>query len=271
MKQLLSGLIVLALFFTLTSCDRDDDDSPTGQDYYFNVALNYDGEALQTNKKYPYRTDEEIMFTRVKLLISDLTLSKFERDVVHSPISELTVNKSVGTRDFIHIPIGDFNFEADFAEKEAAEKGITIDMGTIEPGQYRLSLGIGVSENLNAKEPSDFSVDHPLGQGSEYWGHWSSFIFTKHEGFHYDSEDNMTNFVYHTGSNDCYVTLEQDIVLNATDNEVFLNVDFSKVFMEDDGNLKDIPAEPILHRLSQTDLAIFFCDNIGSASSLGVR
>lgn len=254
MKKILTCLFALGVLSALfIACDRDDDDdSPSTNTYQFTIIPMYNGEAMQTYKEYPYGDDEKITFTRIKFFISDLVLSKDGEEAVN-------------------LPIQSFNFEADFSEKEAAERGNSIDLGALTPGQYQLSFGIGVNDALNAQNPSDFSTDHPLGDGSDYWGPWGSYIFTKHEGIHKGAQDSVTTFIYHTGSDACYNTLEQMVELTASNDEIVLSVDFAQVFVEEGGALKNIPEEPSLHNLSQSALAVFFCDNIEQASTIDLR
>jgi hypothetical protein len=214
------------------------------------IIPSYDGQPLQTFKNYSYTDDSQISFDKIKLFLSNIRLEQ-------------------GNASMLLQDIASMNFETDFSDLQSAATGQSLLFEDLNSGVYTFRFGIGVEENLNATDPSSYNIDHPLGEGSDYWGPWQSYIFTKHEGKF--TRDTVTNFVYHTGSDACYFEQSAEISLNKEEEEIMISIDFKEVFRQDDGTLMDIPSEPVLHRLTQTDLAIFFCENLRDATSINMR
>ena len=94
---------------------------------------------------------------------------------------------------------------------ELSEAGYKLKFSNIPVDQYSaLSFGIGVPSNLNSKNPSQFDINHPLGEGSHYWSGWKSYIFSKTEGVMTNGTD-ATNFAYHSGFDSAYRSFEFQI------------------------------------------------------------
>jgi len=146
-------------------------------------------------------------------------------------------------------------FYIDFAESnktlEGAEAGVSMTY-ELDPGSYdALELGLGVSNDLNDKQPSDFGNDHPLNQYGNYWTAWNSFIFSKTEG-KYDSDGDgnfEVGFAYHLGSDKMFRTLNStgnfDIESGKT-TQVEITIDYQRV-LGTSVEFLDIEAYPAFH------------------------
>jgi tRNA(Leu) C34 or U34 (ribose-2'-O)-methylase TrmL len=77
-----------------------------------------------------------------------------------------------------------------------------ISLADVPAGSYKsIRFGVGVQPSLNAKVPSDFSSSSPLGDISNYWSAWDSYIFSRIEGQLDTSRtsDQTLPFLYHSG------------------------------------------------------------------------
>ncbi len=126
----------------------------------------------------------------------------------------------------------------------AAAAGETLTFNDINAGSYTgIKFGIGVSTDLNAKDPTHYAGlegDHILGSGIDYWSGWSSYIFAKIEGY-FDANGNGTagggddaeEITYHTGIDELYREKTINTNFDITENDVFtlpLVIDIDKIF-----------------------------------------
>lgn len=242
----------------LISCSREDDeiigpnDSANPNDVRLLIRPQFGGENMKNQNQLAYTDTSSILFKKLFFYLSPLNLVNQQGDTIFS-------------RDVVSLL-----FEANYTTDADIERGVGLSLGELPAGNYTLSTGIGLTADLNSMSPSDFDVRHPLSDGANYWMPWASYIFTKHEGVYYDPEGNVTNFVYHTGSTPCYKERSQGLNMGDTDSDIVLTIDFKEVFKTDTG-MFHIPNEPTLHRLSQTDLALFFCEQMDGAMSISVE
>ncbi|HKK87948.1 MAG TPA: MbnP family protein [Saprospiraceae bacterium] len=244
---------VIALGFS--ACEDDDDTMTTNETIdvlTFNLQPLYNGEPLQMRKIYSYddTNGSSVQFDKIEFFISDLTL--------------IDGNNSSVIRD-----VHSFNYDDYFSVPEHVGEGLSFTMENVPAGQQTFTFGFGVSPNLNGTTPSDYSVDHPLGDGSDYWIPWESYIFSKHEGKYYSANNaDTTNFIFHTGADNCYGEISSAVDLSASEEQITVEIDFYELFKQDDGELFHIPDEPVLHRLDQQELVDFFCENFISSTSV---
>ena len=131
----------------------------------------------------------------------------------------------------------------------------------LDEGVYNnLSIGVGVSSDLNAKLPSDFESSHPLSQFGSHWTAWNSFIFSKTEGMIDSDGDDKADkgFAYHIGSDQMYRTLTLPNVpievIGDQTKEIIISVDYKKVFGSASDYI-DILQYPTFHNPQDPTLA----------------
>lgn len=243
------------IIISFTACEDDEDaclTNDTIDELTFTMQPVFNGEPLQMRKIYTYdeRNGSRIQFDKIEFFISDMAL--LNEDCRH-------VIKDVHS----------FNYDDYFSVPANVGEGLSFSVQDVPSGAQTFTFGFGVSSNLNSTTPSDYSVDHPLGDGSDYWIPWESYIFSKHEGKYYSAGNADTvNFIFHTGANDCYGEISSAVDLSDTEENILVEIDFNEIFRQDDGQLFHIPEEPVLHRLDQQELVNFFCANFVSSSSI---
>ncbi len=253
----LSKFLLFASLFVLglTSCEDDEDACVTNDtidQLTFTVQPVYKGEPIQMRKVYGYdeSNGSSIQFDRIKFFISDFAL-------IDGDCRRLIAD------------VHSFNYDDYFSVPENVGEGLSVTFDDVPAGEQTLTFGFGVSPGLNANNTSDYSVDHPLGEGSDYWSPWESYIFSKHEGKYYSADGGDTvNFVFHTGSDNCYGEISHSVDLDQAEENIVVEIDFYDLFKQNNGELFHIPDEPILHRLDQQELVDFFCENFISSSSV---
>lgn len=138
---------------------------------------------------------------------------------------------------------------------------------TLTSGAYKSpSFTLGLSDELNATDPSTYESDHPMSLSrSTYWLMANAYIYFKIEGFRTINGVDEP-FVYHVGANGLYrdlmadqaVSINKDntttIVSSLDLNSVFSNVDFA--------------TESETHTGNNMPLAIKMMDNFANAISI---
>lgn len=243
MKYLLFGLFGLNLVW-LSSCKEDEE---TGT-VVINFKAEYEGTPLYTFDTRPFENGQQLQFTHISMLVSDLELLT-QSDAELLDESEL-VNLS-------------------FDNLAAAENGYTITIQDVPARTYSgISFGIGVPQDLNAMEPADFPSNHPLSNTGYYWVPWSSYIFQKTEG-RLDTLGNGTldlGFALHTGSDALYSPVQSNTDLNVEDGKTLtLNIilDYKLLL-----NGIDIKSNPQNHNPQDIATIQAIVDNIPNALSL---
>ena len=94
---------------------------------------------------------------------------------------ELTASRSGETPQMLS-SIELVNF-GDIQSESEALSGYSLIFNDIKAGSYAgLEFGIGVSPELNATQPSEYSPSEPLAAVNNYWEAASSYIYSKIEG-----------------------------------------------------------------------------------------
>lgn len=215
-------------------------------------ALNYNTEANKSDNSCEYNGEIELNFilkdNQSLFSIYDTTSfdnNNFRLEKLKFYISDVYVtngNDSTKLKD-VHL--------VDFSNPESLR--LKVD---IKEGQYSaLSFGIGLNEELNNTNPSNYSLDHPLGLNQNtYWAMTpASYIFIMLEGKLDTSSTNFYPTSYHLAHNDLYSfknlnssfsiessrTTQIDIKVNLP--TAFYNVDFSQ----------DLPHQSVANPLAQ--------------------
>ena len=153
-------------------------------------------------------------------------------------------------------PVESVSF-GDIQSEEEALAGYALRFNDIETGSYSgLQFGLGVSPELNATQPSDYTPSEPLAQVSTYWEASSSYIYTKiegnadldNDGQFGEEEEKLT---YHLGATELFLkrTLPANIEIreNAT-TTIVVNVDLLKALQNAaDGTFIDFRQTPRDH------------------------
>lgn len=220
MKHTLALLISLSFFTLFFSACEEKEDIRTGT-----LELVFKGtfgnEPLYMfDRSYDYRGDAAIKWQLFQFYLSDL---------------ELLAPGSV-TENRMLSPIETVNF-GDIQSEEDALAGYALRFNDIQTGTYSgLQFGLGVSPELNATQPSDYTPSEPLAQISSYWEAASSYIFTKIEGnadLDNDGQFGEENekITYHLGSNELFQKRTLPANIEIRDNEttrLVVNVDLLK-------------------------------------------
>lgn len=220
--------------FLLASCGDDDDGTEPVVKQPGDVKINLDAyfgeEDLSMNKLVDFDGDA-FRINVSEFYVSDLTLVGGSGDVVLADVDYVNFTQTLG---------------------EDAET--TLSYSDVPAGTYtKLTLNIGVNATNNARKPADFLPMHPLGNSSNYWNGWQSYIFSKLEGKLDTSGDGVTNltYVYHSGKNDLFtpVTITFDtpvVVADGGVTDINLKMDHKVLFESGDSYL-DIEASPSAH------------------------
>ncbi len=254
-------LFSLALLSLIISCDSTE--SPGGDVTTVDVIFKalYNGDPLVMNNRYIY-DGKEISFSKLQFYISDLSLV--------SENMEISINEI----DFIDFTNNNIN-ETD------AINGIKVSKASIPVGNYEgIKLGIGVPSDLNENTPVDYSSSHPLGQASEYWSNWNSYIFSKLEGkFDQDGDPTILegDILHHIGMDEMLrekeVTDLDIAVKTNTNTEVIIELDVFDILNGTSTNSSiNLDLEGFTHTnptdQGQVDLATKIANNWKSATSI---
>lgn len=125
---------------------------------------------------------------------------------------------------------------------------------------------LGLSNELNATIPSQYTSSHPLGlDAANYWLMANSYIYLKIEGFRLNNGVEEP-FTYHVGLDDFYreKTLDRSFTINKGNtttllglisiNDLFANIDFD--------------TEYETHTTNNMTLAVKMMDNFSNALTL---
>lgn len=248
MRHINYFLLIPVLF--LFACNDDKMDEPQVGDLEINYTLVYDNEPLVMNQTLDYPNDLKINFSRVNMFLSNFFLDD-------QKVADLTF------LDFSDINI----------TETAAASGLTLRLEDIPAGMYsKLTMGIGVPQALNATEPSDYELGHPLAETSEYWAGWDSYIFAKYEGKVDTNRDNTleTGFTFHTGSDAVYrnVTFNESIVINAGQTtELKIVLDAKQLFLLDNEYLNLLEIQGT-HNQGDVNVMSEISDNYSTAFTM---
>ena len=242
-------LLGFAVLVMASSCAKTGDLEIIIKGKYGEVPL-----VMNTSLDYDY--DEKIQLTKSDFLIAELELIDDNGNTV-----------SISDVEFIELTTAHLS-EAD------ALIGFSIPVEDLPKGSYTtLNFGVGVPPGLNAMQPGDFDINHPLGNSSFFWPGWSSYIFSKTEG-KIDTLGGSNfdlNFLYHSGSDPLYREVSIPINIEVSPSEtaaIELELDHKAIFFRD-GKAMDIKTEPLSHSPGQSlDFPTFIMDNFPGAFSV---
>jgi hypothetical protein len=235
----LSFLLVISMI----SCKDDKGGSLT-----LHFKAFYDGQPLPMFLTKPFTGLQQLQFTHLSMMVSDLTL--------------LDQTNKVNLKD---VELVDLSFD----DLTSADVGYTINFSNLPAKNYSgLSFGIGVPQDMNAKKPVDFPSSNPLSNSSYYWVAWDSFIFMKTEG-RIDTIGNGsfdTGFAFHTGTDNLYRVFETNIPIAIEDGKnkvIEIQLDYKKVL---EGI--DIKSKPQNHNPKDSIQIKMLVQNLGNALTL---
>jgi len=167
--------LILLSFFTLLSCDNDDDTTTQPESSVsINFTQSFNGEIITANEfnniSYTNANGEQLSISRLRYLMSNIVLTD---------------------ANGIATVLSDYNF-IDVGESSG---GTLQAPTTFEQGDYTLSMRFGFSDadNTDAAYPdlnaASWGVPAPLGGGYHYM---------QLEGMYINNEDVNTNYQYHT-------------------------------------------------------------------------
>ncbi len=196
----------------------------------------------------------------------EMTISKFDFF-----ISNVALYKNVeGALD----PEQTELFEIDFLDFTQNNNSVTIESLNVPVGEYDgIVFSIGVPSDLNAQQPGDFSVTHPLGitNVGHHWAAWDSYIFSKVEG-RLDTSGNQdyVNFSYHPGTDALFSNkIEKGISINLVAGQqktINFEIDLENIFVS--GGALDIEMYPDSHSPDESTGAEHVMDNFPSSISV---
>ncbi len=222
-------IILLAFIGIASSCEKNTDDNETGT-LSLQFQLTYGGEPLHMFERFNYASGASVFIDRFNLFISDVKL-------VNSTTKQSI--KDVAWLDFSGIQ-----------DKTTAKTGVRLEIPKVPVGQYSaLEIGLGVSPELNATTPSNYSASHPL--ANNYWEQWNSYISMVIEGKADLTGGTTHNLIltYHVGTNDAYsrINLEDNFLIKSGKNNVILlEIDLKKILTKEGQHL-DIERFPRDH------------------------
>ena len=161
--------------------------------------------------------------------------------------------------------------EALLSEVELYDLGCTKPIvNQIPAGTYTsIKIGLGLSENLNASDPTLFEPGHPLSyvNSDHYWSWATRYIFLMVEGKISATDNSEGIFLYHLGKDDLYeeVVLERNITVTeneTTDIDVMIDVD--KLFYNEDTSI-DMINDNVSHTNGTFELASEIYSNFAKA------
>ncbi len=223
---------------------------PVGNTFGFRVNLQYDGETLLMNKQYEYPTGQQFEFSRFDMFISNLKLIDNGQETLIKDIDFLAMTNT-------------------YKDEATAAEGYIYKVAGLDDGNFdTVVFNIGLTPEMNATTPSDYPVSHPLGQSSEYWDGWVSYIFASIEG-RIDLDTSNPNFeqgmALHLGSNEARQEVSLPITLALNNNEtklIDINIDLRELFIDQDGNIYDVVSTPQTHNLIDIPMVIELAQNL---------
>lgn len=240
MKHLLLPSIVVILF-SFISCKDD----PKGGTLSLHFQALYDEQTLPTFSTRPFDNGQQLQFTQLSMLVSDLRFFKGSSE-----------------EDLDDIEYVDLSFD----ELVSADEGYTLTISNIPAGSYDgIRFGIGVPPEVNNKTPAEFPSSNPLSKTGNYWVAWGSYIFSKTEG-RLDTLGTGVfdmGFAMHTGSDDLFRGIEGALPILIEDGkqtELTIGLDYKKLL---DG--VDIKSHPQNHTPQDTSEIVKIVNNLSTA------
>ncbi|MTB53341.1 MbnP family protein [Lewinella sp. W8] len=190
-----AALFALLLVMFFAGCD-DDDPVAGAVDFTIDFRADFGGDPLAiSSETYNYPTGADLKVLLFQYYISDL---------------ELIPADGSGAVQLTDIDM--------IRWQSATENSVTSRTYEVPAGEYSgIRFGLGVSPDLNAREPSDFAADFVLNE-NEFWNANARYVFAKIEA-NADLETDGTfdtALTYHMGSDALYttVTFDQDFTVD---------------------------------------------------------
>lgn len=199
-------LVLAAAVLTLGSCADADESSALDLDF----TLTYDSEPLVSFDEKEYPLDYTVFFTKYSMYISDITLMSSEGSVKLADVAFVDL-----LRDAVDV--------------SSAERGQRLSFTEVPRRQYDgISFNIGVPTNVNTTSPVDYDPTTPLGNNSEYWAGWESYVFHKIEGQMDEDGDGETDtsVALHMGSDDAFRSVRVYVPINISADRENLQINF---------------------------------------------
>ena len=201
-------------------------------------------------RSYAYEEGMEVKFQLVNVYLSDAALTGGGKDQEEELFDVELVN-----------------FEP-ILDEGAAREGIAFRIEDVPPGIYSgLRLGVGLDPELNATQPGDYQVGHPL--TDNFWSWAMGYVFFKIEGNADINGDGQftEKLTFHIGGDDYYhtVSLPGPIeVRSGGETDVDLVLDLKKVLVNGEGKFLDF-REVTQDHTNDPDLAAFLAENFSEA------
>jgi len=239
----------MGLLILVSSCKKDPGS------IQINVIAEYDGEPLVLFEDYTYHDGSTIEFSKVDMYLSNISLIK-------------SVNSELRLSDIEFVDISSASQSA-----TDAQAGFPIRFNDIEGQSFKgLKFNVGVPSDMNAKEPADFDVTHPLNRSSHYWVPWTSYIFAKTEG-NIDSTGGAApnlGFLQHSGKDELLRSLQVDFTFEVEDEAVRtvnMVIDYKKLYGSSTDHI-DIRSKPLAHNPTDLSYPVFMADNYPNAITI---
>lgn len=224
MRYFLSILLLTSVLFMGCRDENTDTDGTLS----LNFKATYAGAPLvMFDQVYAYPDGSSLKFQLFNYFVSDITLVKEGQNP-----DDGHVVSEVERVDY-----------ANFFTTDKATEGVTITYDNVPEGVYKqIRMGLGVSPDLNATQPGNYSAGHPL--TDNYWSWALGYVFAKIEASaDIDGDGAFTDkLTYHIGADELYtiVTLDKPIVITKdAPATVAFEVDVEKV-LQKDGTYLDI-------------------------------
>lgn len=177
--RVLNILFFIVLIFILAGCREKEQ---TGNiELVFKATYNDQPLVMYTNQPTGLQNPTAIQLSRLEFFLSDVIPSKDDG------LSQSTFVNYVNLSSTTTL--------------SSANEGVIIPIGKRQVGTYnKIEMSFGLSDEVNATTPSDYSSDSPLGVNANYWAGWNSYILSKIEGtITTTAGGNPPGFLYHSG------------------------------------------------------------------------
>lgn len=229
-NSLLKVLLVALLTIAFASCGEEEGSSTLNLD----LTLTYDDNPLIAFEEQDHPLGYKVFFTKYSMFISNITLSGEDRSIRLSDVIFTDL-----LRDAIDI--------------SSAERGQRVSFTEVPKGTYdRITFNIGIPSDLNTTAPAQYDPTTPLGNNSEYWAGWESYVFHKIEGQIDEDGDDITDtsVALHMGSDDAFRTVVVDVPLTINDDQETLSINFDLLdILAIDGSFFDFRETKQIHSL----------------------
>ncbi|MCC6815524.1 MAG: hypothetical protein IT267_03825 [Saprospiraceae bacterium] len=207
-------LVISALCFTIFNCTTEDETNKIE----LIIKGNYNNNPLvfAPGFQYDYFEGSKISFTRSEFFLNNFKLVSKNGTIV-----------DFGTLQ--HIKLQDYQYNLD-----KANQGVKLIFETDAVGDFdALRFDLGLTQELNATNPSNYRTGHILAEGDNYWSGWNSYIFSKTEGSLSDQQGKSVLFAYHSGFNNAlrHIDISKNIQIKPDVlNSITIELDHSKIF-----------------------------------------